>query len=90
MRHSVLTPALVPFDSRQQPVTVRLANACKHSKLKVTYNSQTSGTLTSRVIKQEHERCRKAETMRWPNPDKEPAEMTVILRDDTVVNREAI
>ena len=31
-----------------------------------------------------------AETMRWPNPDKEPAVKTVILNDDTAPKRETI
>jgi len=90
MRDSGLTPAPVALDSRQQRFAARLANACEGSKLKEMYNHPTTGTPICRVIKKEHERGREAETMRWPNPDQEPAVKTVIISDDTATKREAI
>jgi hypothetical protein len=80
-------PAL---DSRQQRFTARLANACEGSKLKEAYNHPTSGAPICRVIKKEHVRGREAETVRWPNLDKEPAIKTVIMSDGTAAKTEAI
>jgi hypothetical protein len=50
----------------------------------------TSGAPICRVIKKEPERGREAETMWWPDPDKEPTVKTVILSDDTAAKREVI
>jgi hypothetical protein len=69
---------------------VKLANACEGSKLKEVYDYPTSGAPICRVIKKDHERGRKAETMHRSNPDEEPAVKTVILSDDTAAKREVI
>jgi len=86
MRESGLTPVPVALDARQQRFTARLASTCEGSKLQTVHDHPTSGTLTWRVITKEHERGREAETMRWPNPDKEPAVRTVMLSEDAAKN----
>jgi len=90
MRESGLTPAPVALDARQQRFTARLASACEGSKQKAVHDHPTSGAPICRVLTKEHERGREAETMRWPNPDQEPAGKTVILSEDTVQKKEAI
>jgi hypothetical protein len=57
--------------------------------MKRVHDHPTSGAPICKVIRKEHERGREAETMRWPNPDEEPAVKTVILSDDTAAKREA-
>jgi len=79
MRESGLTPAPVALVARQQRFTARLASAYEDSKLKAVHDHPTSGVPICRVITKEHKRGREAETIRWPNPDKEPAVKTVIL-----------
>jgi hypothetical protein len=69
---------------------VRLANACEGSKLQEVYDYPTSGAPIGRVIKKDHERGWKAETMHWPNPDEEPTVKTIILSNDTAAKREVI
>jgi len=54
------------------------------------HDHPTSGAPVCRVITKEHERGREAETMRWPNPEEEPAVKTVILSEDTAAKKEAI
>jgi len=90
MRESVLTPAPVALDTRQQRFIARLASVCEGSKLTAVHNHPTTGAPKYRVITKEHERGREAETMRWANPDEEPAVNTVILSEDTAAKREAI
>ena len=90
MRESGLTPTPVALNTRQQQFTARLASACEGSKLTAVYDHPTSGTPICRVITKEHERGWEAETMHWPNPDKEPAVKTVILSEDTAAKREVI
>jgi len=90
MRESGLTPAPVALDARQQRFTARLASACEGSKLKAVHNHPTSGAPICTVITKEHERGWEAETMPWPNPDEDPAVKTLILCEDTAVNREVI
>jgi len=90
MRESRLTPSPVALDARQQRFTARLARACEGSKLKAVHDHPTSGAPICRVITNQHERGRGAETMRWPNPEEEPAVKTVILSEDTAAEREAI
>jgi len=89
MRDSGLTPAAVVLDSRQQRFAARLATACKGSKQKETFKHPTSGARICRVIKEEHERGREAETMCLPRPDEELAVKTVILRDDGAAKGQA-
>jgi hypothetical protein len=69
MRDSGRTPEQLALNSRWQWFAARLQSQCEGSKQNVTYNHPTSGALTCRVIKKEHERGREAETMRWPRPD---------------------
>jgi hypothetical protein len=90
MRESGLTPAPVARDARQQRVTVRLATTCESSKLKAVHDNPTSGAPICRVIAKDHMQGREAETMRWPNPDEEPAVKMVILSEDTAAKKEAI
>jgi hypothetical protein len=90
MRDSGLTPAPVALNAWQQQFTMRLASARERYKLNAVYDHPTSGAPICRVITKEHERGQAAETMRWPNPDKEPAVKTVIQSKDTAAKREAI
>jgi hypothetical protein len=90
MKESGLTPAPVALDARQQRFPARLTSVCEGSKQKAVHDHPTSGTPICRVITKEHERGRQAETMRWPNPDEEPAVKTVILCEGTVAKKEAI
>jgi len=90
MTESGLTPTPVALDARQQKFTAKLTCACKGSKPKAVHNHPTSVAQICRVITKEHERGREAETMRWPDPDEEPAVKTVILSEDTAAKREAI
>jgi len=90
MRESGLTAAPAALDARQQAFTARLASAYECSKLQAAHGHPTSGAPICRLIFKQHERHRDAETMRWPNPDQEPAGWTVILYTDTAPKREAI
>jgi len=90
MRESGLTPAAVALDASPQQFTARLASACEGSKLNALHAHPTSGAPICRIITKEHERGQEAETMRWPNHDKEPAVKMVILSEDTAAKREAI
>jgi len=90
LRESGITPAPVSLDARQQRFTARLASVSEGSKLNAVPNHRTSGSPICRVITKEHKRGRKAENVRWPNPDKEPAVKTVIPSKDTAAKREAI
>ena len=90
MRESGLTPAPVALDARRQRFTARLASVCEGSKPKAVHDHPTSGAPICRVITKEHKPGREAETMRWPNPDEEPAVKTVIMSEDTAAKKEAI
>jgi len=90
MRESGITPAPVALDARQQRFTARVASACDGSKPMAVHDHPRSGAPICRVITKEHEQGREAETMGWPNPDKQPAGKMVVLSEDTATKREAI
>jgi len=90
MRWSGLTPGLVALDTRQQQLTAGLVRVCEGSKLKAVHDHPTSRTPICRVITNEPQQCREAETMRWHNPDEEPAVKAVLLLEDTAAQRETI
>jgi hypothetical protein len=67
----------------------RLANLCERSKSKELFEYPTPGAPVGRVAATEHARCRRAETMRWPDPGEKPVVKTSILEDDTDPKRAA-
>jgi hypothetical protein len=90
MRESARTPTPVALDARQQQITTMLASTGEGPKLKTVHDHGTSGAAILRDFTKEHELGREAETIRWPNPDQEPAVQTPILVEDTTAKRDAI
>jgi len=78
MRESGLTPAPVTLDSRQQPFSARLENACS-SKPKERHRNPSSGEPLCRVVGKEHEHGRATEGMNCLAPGEAPAVRTTIL-----------
>jgi len=90
MRDPGQTPAPVALDSRQQQCMVRHASACECLKQKDRYNHPRTGAPICRVIKNEHDRGREAETMHRLLPDKELAVEMVKLSDNTATREKRI
>jgi len=90
MRESGLTTAPVAFDTRKQPLAVRLTNACIGSQLKEMYHQPVSCALMCRVDKKDHSRGHEAENLLLAHPDEELVVKTILLSDITLANGEAV
>jgi len=88
MRESVLTPAPVILDSRQQRFAARIENACS-SKLKELHKNPSSGAPICRAVRREHQPGRTTGGMNCPAPVEETAVRTTILDNATAAKSAA-
>jgi len=88
MRESRFTPAPVMVDSRQEPFTVRLVNACS-SMLKELQHNPSYGALICREIREEHGHRQATDGMDWPRPAEQSFVRTTI-QDDTTAAKYAV
>jgi len=84
-----LTPGAVALDAGLQWFLSSLASAGKGSKAKQLYNYPTAAAPVARVAVIDHARCRKADTIWWPDPGDKPVVMTSIVEDDPNPKRAA-